>query len=238
MKTIPLSQGKFALVDDSDYEWLNKWDWYALKGAQTFYAVRRTTKDTGHKMIQMHRLILGLTDPKILVDHRDFNGLNNQRSNLRTATPSQNSSNRQPIKGSTSKYIGVHWFKNAKLWTAQIKKKGKLIKLGYFKIEENAAVAYNNAAIKLHGEFANLNKIDESLLKPEPKVLRRSPVKNSSSKYLGVCIRKKGKRYEANITIKGEHKYLGSFNSEIDAALAYNKASIEAYGEFANLNKF
>lgn len=103
----------------------------------------------------MHRQILGLTDPKIFTDHKDHNGLNNQRSNLRIATHGQNMANKSP--SGKSKYMGVSWNKNDKKWRSQIRKNRVTIYLGSYINEIDAAIAYNNKAVEVHGEFANLN---------------------------------------------------------------------------------
>lgn len=107
----------------------------------------------------MHREILGIMDSKIKVDHKDRNGLNNQRSNLRIATYSQNASNCKGRAGSSSKYKGVSKLTTCRRWVAQIWKDKKKHYLGLFKTEKDAAIAYNKEAEKLHGEFAYINKI-------------------------------------------------------------------------------
>lgn len=146
---------KTVMVDDSDYDYLSQFNWSLLKDGYTFYASRRC----GKKRIKMHREILGLTDPKIMVDHKDRDGLNNQRGNLRVATHSGNNANRGSYKNSSSKYLGVSWKRDSTAWEAGIKKGRKYKYLGHFKNEEDAALAYNEAAIKYHGDFANLNKV-------------------------------------------------------------------------------
>lgn len=155
-----------ALVDDADYEWLNQWKWCAHKytGCRSHYADRRdytVGKGKTGKGVKMHRLIMGLTDPKMFVDHRDQNGLNNQRDNLRIATRSQNAANRSPWKIATSRYMGVSKKKlqGKKPWHAQITVKGRTRSLGCYANEIDAAMAYNKAALEFHGEFANPNKI-------------------------------------------------------------------------------
>lgn len=153
MKLIKLTRGKFTMVDDADYDWLNQWKWNAAKKDDSFYAVRQN----GNKKIKMHRLILGLNDPKILGDHRDRNGLNNQRYNLRQATHTQNRHNSSGFKSSSSKFKGVSWDKNTQKWRASIRTLGKKTNLGFFKLESEAAIAYDNAAKERHGEYANLN---------------------------------------------------------------------------------
>lgn len=156
MKPIWLTKEQFTMVDDADYDWLNQWKWCINSGKYTFYA-KRAIKDPlkGQKIILMHRVILGVIDSKIDVDHKDSNGLNNQRSNLRIATRSQNQANKRSSKNGTSKYLGVCWDKQHKKWEARIKSK----RIGQYSDELEAAKCYNEAAIKAHGEFANLNKI-------------------------------------------------------------------------------
>ncbi len=159
MKRIPLTQGKFAIVDDEDYEWLVRWKWYVSKKSGLLYAVRNGYCEITKKryQIHMHRLILGLvTGDGLFTDHIDHNGLNNRRDNLRVCTPQQNQYNRLPQKKGASEYKGVTW--NRGRWHAEIKFYQKTINLGRFDTEWDAAVAYNNKAIELYGEFAYLNR--------------------------------------------------------------------------------
>lgn len=159
MKQIPLTQGKFAIVDDEDYEWLNQWKWYARKHRNTFYAIRNTNQQSSErKHVRMHRLILGLRkgDGKTS-DHKNGNGLDNRRKNLRICTKSQNSQNRLPLKNTSSKFKGVYWDKKGKIWRAGIQKNSKRIYLGCFKSEIEAAKAYDRKAKELFGEFALCN---------------------------------------------------------------------------------
>lgn len=157
MKEIKLTQGKVALVDDEDFEYFNQWKWYAAKGRRTFYAQRNGYNENGKYIIHMHREILGLTDPEIFCDHRDTDGLNNQKHNLRTATRTQNNANKKSSKSSTSSFLGVSYHKSRNNWRATIFKDYKQIHLGSFKTEIEAAKAYDKHALEIHGEFANLN---------------------------------------------------------------------------------
>jgi hypothetical protein len=142
----------FALVDDEDFEWLNRFSWSYCKGGSTFYAHTHIDR----KMVYMHQLILPSPGFDLLtVDHKDLNGLNNQRENLRLATRSEQRANQRKSWGSTSRYKGVRKYKTGK-WEAYIKGKH----LGTFYTEEAAAAAYNEAATKQFGEFANLNVIE------------------------------------------------------------------------------
>jgi hypothetical protein len=165
MKEIKLTQGKVALVDDEDYESLNKHKWYAKIGKETFYAVRAIYGTGKQKNISMHRVIMGITDPKIPCDHRDNDGLNNQRNNLRVCSNNQNQANARKRKNTTSKYKGVSIHtrvikdKTYNSWQARIIFNGKSYCLGYYKAEEQAATAYNKKAIEFFGEFAKINEL-------------------------------------------------------------------------------
>ena len=156
MKQIPLTQGKFALVDDEDFEELNKHKWCALKAPKTFYAIRRDN-DAKKSTVYMHRVILGLTNSKIQSDHRDTNGLNNQRNNLRPCTNLQNQRNKTCKINGTSKYKGVYWNKKAKKWNIRISVNKKRIYGKSFTDEIEAAKAYDEMAKLYFGEFAYLN---------------------------------------------------------------------------------
>lgn len=158
MKIIPLTKGYFTYVDDEDYDELVKYRWNA-KTNKSHSIVRASWTKCGKNgeriQIYMHRLTLGLTDPKVLCDHIDLNPLNNQRKNLRVATKQQNNVNMPPF--GKSKYKGVTHY--GKKFKAQICTFGQRIALGIFASEIDAAVAYNEAATKYHGEFAYLNQV-------------------------------------------------------------------------------
>src|SRR5205807_5208763 len=114
-------------------------------------------EDGKQRDVRMHRFLLGLTDPKIHGEHKDGDGLNNQRSNLRHATNSQNARNKRRSVRNTSGYIGAYWHRKPSKWAAGIGYNGKLMHLGMFDSAEKAARARDSAALALHGEFASLN---------------------------------------------------------------------------------
>lgn len=151
-RLIPLTRGQFAIVDAKDYPALAKFKWFAEGGQRTYYAVR---KENG-KSIKMHRQIMN-APPHLVVDHIDHNGRNNRNKNLRLATFTQNCQNQRRSSNKTSKYKGVHWHKAQKKWAAKITENKKIHHLGYFKTEEQAAKAYDDAARKYHKEYASLN---------------------------------------------------------------------------------
>ena len=155
MKKIPLTQGKFAVVNDKDFTELSKFRWVAQKARRTWYAWRRAE---GLKCIKMHRQIMNPPDD-MEIDHKDGDGLNNTRTNLRICTRTQNSMNRPPFSNNTSGFKGVMWNKRAKKWKAQIHISGRSTFLGYYSCIIEAAKAYNKAAFESYGEFAYLNKV-------------------------------------------------------------------------------
>ena len=161
MKEIPLTRGHVALIDDADYEELSRYKWRVLSAhSGRFYAVRSTTVIEGRqRIIYMHRQILGV-GPDEQVDHRSQATLDNQRTNIRKCTRSQNAVNSRKKRGCTSRFKGVHFHKTARKWCARIKKDGVRQHLGLFTDERDAARAYNVAAFEAFGEFALLNELD------------------------------------------------------------------------------
>jgi hypothetical protein len=156
MKEVQLSRGYVALVDDDDFEWLSQYRWHASdKGAGYFYAARIITKDDGKRTLEyMHRAIK--QNPKgFFVDHKDGNTFNNQKSNLRVCTRAENIRNEGKQKHNTSGYCGVR--PSGSKFVAHITVNNKNIYIGTCDTKEEAARAYDAAALKYHGEFARLN---------------------------------------------------------------------------------
>jgi hypothetical protein len=153
---------KFVIVDAEDYERLNTFKWQARRYTTGWYAGRRSraSEGNGRKMVWMHKVVI---EPPagMLIDHRNQNGLDNRRTNLRIATIAENACNRRKTKTAcTSRYKGVTFYKEPhrqKRWGAEITKNGRRIRLGRYKNEIEAARAYDEAAKKYHGEFASLN---------------------------------------------------------------------------------
>ncbi len=161
VKKISLTQGREVLVDAIDFDRLNQYRWYANRFGATWCA-RRNACSRGRRItLYMHREILNLeSDNQKSVDHKNHNGLDNRRTNLRLCTASMNGMNRQSHKKFSSQFKGVCWHKWRQKWVAKIRKNGKRYYLGYFQLEKEAAQAYNNAARELFGEFKHLNTVD------------------------------------------------------------------------------
>lgn len=158
MKEIPLTQGKVALVDDEDYERVAQIKWHAVCQRRVWYAQRNfISAKTGRRTTQrMQRFILGdCTAPHI--DHRDQDGLNNQRENLRPCTFAQNFRNRGAQRNNTSGYKGVTWHPTKKRWIAAIQVDSIKRHIGNFHDPAEAARAYDAVAAEHFKEFAVLN---------------------------------------------------------------------------------
>jgi hypothetical protein len=154
LKTIPLTRGMVALVDDEDYVELSKHKWYAHCVRGRFYAARKNKE-----MVYMHRVITRALAGQ-QVDHHDTDSLNDQKFNLRICTNQQNSCNKIS-RCRSSKYKGVYWSKHTNKWVAQICQNYKSESLGLFEQESEAAKAYDREAIVRFGNFARLNFPDK-----------------------------------------------------------------------------
>ena len=154
---IPLTQNKFTLIDSEEYEKVSQYKWYLNS---TGYAVRNEyTKVNGKwklKIILMHRVLLSAPKGKV-VDHINNDSLDNRKNNLQICSQLENLRKKRMQKNNTSGYRGVSWYKNLQKWSAEIWVDRKRINLGYFKDGNEAAKAYNQAAIKYFGKFAQIN---------------------------------------------------------------------------------
>lgn len=156
-KEIPLTKGKYAIVDDSDVKLVSQYKWhYHPQGYAATTAGGLKNKHT----ILMHRLISRAIKGEV-VDHANGDKLDNRQSNLRICTQRNNIGNSRIRKDNTTGYKGVTFSKDNKNWVARIFVNGKHTHLGSFDNPHDAARMYNFWAVDLFGEFARLNKIEE-----------------------------------------------------------------------------
>ncbi len=154
MREIPLSRGLVALVDDEDYGRISSaGSWHALPNGRTHYARRNYWQEARCFTVLMPALITGLT----YVDHANGDGLDNRRENLREASHGQNMANKRLYRNNTSGYKGISWQNNRRRWQARIWVAGRFKSLGTYSLPEDAARAYDAAALRYFGEFARLN---------------------------------------------------------------------------------
>lgn len=154
-REISLTKGYVALVDDEDFDAVSKFKWQALVQRRMVYAYRSVSGEGGRKTtVYLHRDIAGAAKGE-LVDHKNRNGLDCRKHNLRVCSRTQNNRNRTSVVGSSSKYLGVR--KAGSAWEARINVGGAPIYLGRFADEQSAARAYDSAAVLHFGEFANPN---------------------------------------------------------------------------------
>jgi len=172
-RKIAIGEGEFTIVDQQVYYQLGHFKWSVCGDDKNIYAARILRKTQFGRIMTsfLHREIMN--DPEgFFVDHRNGNGLDNRRDNLRLATRSQNSANKRKRKNTSSRFIGVHLDKPSGRWYATIKKNEKRHWIGSFVNEIDAAHAYDAAAIKYHGEFAKLNFSEEIERSPKRLNLR------------------------------------------------------------------
>lgn len=227
-KLIPLSgkkgKDKFVTVSDEDYDELMKYKWYLVRGG---YAARvHNEMKNGHwrpVSVRMHRHIMGVNDPNIIVDHKDGNINNYERSNLRIASYAQNAQNARASKrrDSLSIYKGVSWSARGNSWRVVIRANGKNVNGGTFDNEIIAACRYDQLAREYHKEFAYLNF---PLITNYDAINEYITKRMSSSKYIGVRWQECLKKWIAYICINNKTQHIGVFDCEIDAAKARDQA--------------
>lgn len=151
---VPLTKGYEAVVDASDVDLLKNYNWQALVGPSGIVYAKRSIRMPGKGVVTvfMHREIVSAKAGEE-VDHRDHDGLNNRKGNLRRCTTSENQRNTTKNKRNTSGYKGVTWDKSKNKWKASMQLNGKGKHIGHFKTPEEASTAYREVCMKLHGEF-------------------------------------------------------------------------------------
>lgn len=157
---VPLTQGYEAIIDAADVPLVEdlKWSAQVIRRKdgtiRAVYAIATVVTGKLRSHVRMHRRIAATPDG-LETDHEDRDGLNNRRSNLRAATPSQNQYNRRINRNNTSGFKGVRWRKDTKKWRAEIKHQGKMLNLGHFSNQQDAVAAYLAASAQFGGAFAS-----------------------------------------------------------------------------------
>ena len=143
-----------TLVDDEDFERVDQFKWHVGKDKNIYYAKRNIAiSEEKHTLQKLHRFIINITDPKIQIDHKNGDSLDNRKENLRLATGQENSRNRKKRNDNTSGYKGVSWNRERQKFVASIKFNSKILFLGYFDTAEEASSVYETKALKEFGEF-------------------------------------------------------------------------------------
>uniref|UniRef100_A0A6C0BK27 AP2/ERF domain-containing protein n=1 Tax=viral metagenome TaxID=1070528 RepID=A0A6C0BK27_9ZZZZ len=226
-------RGITAIVDDDLWTKLNEYSWGSNNGyVHGLVNGKRIAMHRHIMQLRGHDLTL-LDSRKYYVDH--INGLkyDNRYGNLRINTTSGNAHNRKKDPNASSKYHGVHYYQSRSKWSALIQKDHVQYNLGDFITENEAAQAYNIKAKELYGEFAKLNVIEGEIVNHERT---RKKIKDNLCPYHGVRYDKRRSKWIAEISKDCHRYYLGQYETDKEAAMAYNKKAVELYGDLANLN--
>lgn len=235
---IPLAKGKgIFLVDEADVPIVSCYSWSLANASGKLYAMTRTPREGGgQRTLFAHRLIMDAQQHEE-VDHRDSNGLNNTRANLRKATRKQNGANRKLSKNNTSGYKGVSWAKQALKWYAAIQCNGKSRNLGFYENVEDAARAYDAAARELFGDFARTNfPLPDEGLPPRTIEMRdltaaeatnKRRAARSSSGIRNVFRHTVTGHYIVKFSVKGVNRHCGYFRTLEEAREVAERVRIE-----------
>lgn len=240
VKSILLQNGLSVIIDDEDYERVNKFNWSFSTGTnKTTFNVKTAYQTTTH--IYLSEFLLGKQKGK-KISHLNGDKLDYRKNNLFFCTQDQITYKSKSRIGSTSKYKGVSWDKRIKKWVASIHKNGKKHHLGCFYSENEAAEIYNDAAKVLFGELAYQNVIGEDNTtqffeeQKNNRNFNRKQSKTTTSIYKGVSFDKRSGKWACSTTIDGKFFWLGRHNQEKEAAKAYDQKAKEVYGDAAILN--
>jgi len=233
MRQVPLTKGYFALVDDEDFDHLMQWSWQLFRCGRSdrkYLYARGRGKDGKH--IFMHREIM-LPNPESVVDHINYDGLDNRRSNLRICNQSQNSGNTRQVRSKIG-FRGVTKTLRGE-YVAKLGREGAVVHLGTYPTAEDAALAYDKAAREHFGEFATLNYPEEPVT-PQRQIFRGRLQRNNTTGFIGVSFIAQKQRFRASIQHSGKSKILGSFQTAEEAARAYDRAARQLRGILAQVN--
>jgi hypothetical protein len=221
---ITLNQNYITYIDSVD-ELLTHLKWGVhKKGRNLVYAVHSLHFPHKDLNLKLHRVIMERMLNRVLseyeiVDHKDGDSLNNRRSNLRLATSAQNAQNSSRHFSNKSGYKGVSFDKGRNCWRSEIMADRVTHRLGRFHTAEDAAIAYNHAALKFHGEFARFNPIDNwRQVNPSP-IIRELRSTNTSG-VSNISWNNEIQKWKLELRVNGEKKFLGAFATVQEASLA------------------
>jgi hypothetical protein len=227
---------KIAYIDEGDIELFNSRNWHLSKARTTFYLMCNMWKDGKNHAMYFHRIIMGF--PKEKVDHKDRNGLNNSRDNLRLANDKQSARNKGKFRNNRSGYKGVYL--RSGRFAAIINANGRQIHGGRYDDPLEAAFVYNELALKYHGEYAGINNFTDEQIRHIASIRKvRNPVLicTNTSGYRGIYTNKSSVNpYGARISVNDKTIHLGKFKTLKEAVLAYNKAAKKYHKKRAVLN--
>lgn len=226
-----------AYIDKQDAHLLTKYRWWVAKNKHVFYVKTEIRENGKKRSIGIHQFILGF--PSQPIDHKDGNGLNNRRKNLRACTPLQNTQNCRVQSNSTTGFKGVTFDKRDNKYHVRITVNKKQKSGGLYTDILRAAQKYNEMAIKYFGEFARLNEFTEEQKSylSTPYIKEKKKIKSNPTGYVGVVKVNENKPFRAVIWANKRTIYLGNFHTAKEAAKAYNDAVFKYKREMAYLNK-
>lgn len=236
MKYIELTHDLYVIVDDTDYDRMNKWNWYVMFSEDKQKGKQKTIKiirDVGDEKIEFGKELLQYDKTKDYLTFRNHNRLDYRRENILLVPIEFAQHHKASITNSSSIYKGVHYDKSKKRYIAKITVNGKTVHIGSSKSEEEAAILYNDYSKKLFGDYAFQNIIGQDNRKPifmKEENLQSRTSKQSVKKYRGV------QEKEGHIYARIQQKTIGRYATKEDAAYAYNQEAVRLYGEKAVLN--
>lgn len=244
-KQIPLGNGYFSIVDDEDYDRVSAFHWHIHRGGATgahLYALRceelpKVNGKRKNRHVRMHRFILGLDHTnKAIVDHKDGDGLNNRRDNLRVTCYKGNNRNRKPRTGCVSPYKGVTFAKRDGVWKAGIRVNGEPKHIGRYLTDRDAALAYDFEARKHFGEHAYLNFPSVVCDRPPTPILKNSVKPKGGTGFKGVRARYRAKLNRDVYEVRICDEHISWHDNAESAARAYDAEARKRLGPGCYLN--
>ncbi|EJR71449.1 hypothetical protein IK7_06221 [Bacillus cereus VD156] len=224
VKEIPLQNDMLAIVDDEDYE----------RCMDCMWLMRNEGIVSNSEGFALRRFILKISNHDCVILHKNNNKLDFRKENLSIGTLLQSKHKARGHKNTSSKYKGVSFDKRREKWISVITNNGKTMYLGRYDNEDDAALAYNKAAIEMFGGHAYQNVIGKDNCAIAIDIPHKQPRRKNKIGFRGVS--KSNKKYTARIIFKRQHIYLGVFGTSEEAARAYDKKAIELFGDKAVLN--